>query len=427
MTKHVNPRRVRGVVDVRAEASQADVKQKLDDINQLFAEFKQSNDERLAGVEKKFDDVVTNEKVDKINAEVGEAQKELDQLNARIAALQVGPNSGQDMDPAKAEYSKQFNRFFRKGERAVEGDLGELAVKASLQTQSDPDGGYVVPEQMEQGIDRVLATVSAMRSLARVLTISAPLYKKLVNKGGASSGWVGETDSRPETDTPELSALEFPTKELYANPAATQTLLDDSSVDIGSWLSDEVTIEFAEQEGDAFINGDGASEPRGLLGYDTVANASYAWGKLGFVVSGKAGDFADSNPSDNVLDLVYGLRRPYRQNARFLLNDLTASKVRKFKDGDGNYLWQPSAQQGEPARLMGYPVEIDDNMPDVAANKFPIAFGDFQRGYLIVDRVGIRVLRDPYTNKPYVHFYTTKRVGGGVQNFEAIKLFKIST
>lgn len=185
-------------------------------------------------------------------------------------------------------------------------------------------------------------------------------------------------------------------------------------------------MEFAEAEGAAFVSGTGILQPRGLLSYDTVANASYAWGSVGYVASGAAADFTTSNPADKLIDMVHALRAGYRQGASWLMNDLTAAKIRKFKAGDGNFLWQPSLQVGQPSTLLGYAAYTDDNMPDVGANAFSVAFADFRRAYLIVDRVGIRVLRDPFTNKPNVHFYTTKRVGGGIQNFEAIKLLKIA-
>lgn len=414
--------RARGLFSVRAEGE--DANQLLANLQRTFVAFKEANDQRLAGIDKKFDDVVQNEKVDRINADLGKLQEAIDALNQTVASSRIG-GAGADEDPAKKEYATAFNRFFRKG---ADAGLGDLAVKASMATDSDPDGGYVVPDQMEAGIDRVLTTVSAMRSISRVMSISTGMYKKLVNQGGAAGGWVGEREARSETATPTLVELQFPAMELCANPAATQTLLDDSAVDIASWLADEVSITFAEMEGPAFISGNGVNKPRGILAYDTIANASYAWGKLGFVKSGVAADINDSsnNGVDGILDLVYSLKQGYRQNARFLMNRTLQGKVRKLKtigDTEG-YLWQPSVQAGQPATLAGYPITDDDNMSDVGANAFPIAFGDFQRGYLIVDRMGIRVLRDPYTNKPYVHFYTTKRVGGGVQNFEAIKLLK---
>jgi HK97 family phage major capsid protein len=245
--------------------------------------------------------------------------------------------------------------------------------------------------------------------------------------GGAASGWVGEEDSRPETATPTLREIAINTKELYANPAATQTSLDDARIDIAAWLADEVSIEFAEQEGEAFVSGNGVSRPRGILSYEAVANDSYAWGKLGYVPSGAAAAFASSNPADRLIDLYYALKSGYRNGASWLMSDAVMATVRKFKDGQGNYLWQPPSGTAEVATILQKPVYSDDNMPALGANAFPVAFGNFQRGYLIADRTGIRVLRDPYTNKPNVMFYTTKRVGGGVVNFEAIKLLKCAT
>ncbi|WP_339862352.1 phage major capsid protein [Paremcibacter congregatus] len=418
MTIHENLRK-RGLASVRADASEPS--KILSELNTTFAAFKEANEERIKGVESKFDDVVTNDKVDRINAEVTSLQKAIDEVNAMMAAQKMG--SGQEADPVRSEHAKAFDTFFRKGPEA---GLKELEVKASLSTQSDPDGGFVVPEQMEGQIDRVMTTVSAMRGLSRVMSISAPVYKRLITTSGAASGWVEEQDARTETNTPKLSALEFPVKELYANPAASQTMLDDATISIEQWLAEEVSIEFAEQEASAFINGDGVGKPRGILGYDKVANASYAWGKTGFVTSGAAAAFATTSPDNALISLQHSLKQGYRNNASFLMADSTIEEVRKFKDANKLPLWQPSTQLGAPSLLLGKPVYTDDNMPIVGANAFAVAFGDFQRAYLIIDRVGIRVLRDPYTNKPNVSFYTTKRVGGGIQNFEAIKLLKIA-
>lgn len=418
----LNPRRARGLVAVRNDASATAV---LAELQKTFQAFKEAREEEMKGINAKFDDVVTKDKVDRINNEISDLTKMLDEVNATMNALRVGGGGGED-DPDKAAYGQAFNKWFRKGDRAVE-DLGELAVKAKMTTDSDPDGGYLVPTEMDSQIDRVLGTVSAMRQLARVISISTDEFKKLVNMGGAGSGWVGEREGRSETSTPTLRELVFNTAEIYANPAATQKLLDDASVDIAAWLADEVGIEFAEQEGAAFVTGDGVKKPRGFLAYDTIANASYAWGKLGFVVSGGAAGFASSNPADAIIDLYYALKAGYRNGASFLTSDAVMKDIRKFKDGQGNYLWAPPTGPDMPATILGKPVVTDDNMPALGSNAFPMAFGNFQRGYLIVDRMGVRVLRDPYTNKPYVHFYTTKRVGGGVQNFEAIKLLKCST
>lgn len=308
--------------------------------------------------------------------------------------------------------------------------MRQLEVNARLTTQSDPDGGYLVPTQMEDGVDRVLGTVSAIRGAARVITLGTSEYKRLVSMGGATSGWVGEEDERPETDTPVLREIAINTGEIYANPHATQTMLDDARFDVAAWLAEEVSIEFAEQEGAAFVSGNGKNKPRGFLSYDTVANDAYgtgkasAWGKIGFVKSGKAGEFAEQ--ADSLIDLYYALKSGYRAGASFVTSDALMGTVRKMKDGQGNYLWAPPTGIDMPSTILGKPVITDDNMPKLAANSFSFAFGNFNRGYTIVDRMGVRVLRDPYTKKPFVGFYTTKRVGGGVTNFEAIKLLKFA-
>lgn len=426
MTNIITPRKARGIVAVRAEAA-GNPTEILNELKKTFEAFKTEHTEELDAIKKGQADVVKSEKVDRINSDITKLQKSLDDVNQTVAALRVG-GSGDLPDPAVKEHAQAFNKWFRKGDRAIDADLHDLEVKAALSTDSDPDGGYLVPEEMSNTIDRVVGTVSAMRELATVLPIGTDTYKKLVNMGGAGSGWVGEKDSRPETDTPTLRELIFNTQELYANPATTQKALDDARLDIAAWLANEVAIEFAEQEGAAFISGNGVNKPRGILGYDTVANASYSWGKVGFVKSGVAAALTDgsNNGSDALISLYYALKQQYRNGAQWLMADSVMETVRKFKDGDGNYLWSPATASGEVPTFLGKPVRTDDNMDAVAAGKFPIAFGNFQRAYLIIDRFGTRVLRDPYTNKPYVHFYTTKRVGGGIQNFEALKLLKVA-
>ena len=252
------------------------------------------------------------------------------------------------------------------------------------------------------------------------------MLKKPFAPAGLAAGWVSETAARPQTGTPQLAELTFPTMELYAMPAATQTLLDDAAVDIEAWIAAEVDTVFAEQEGAAFIAGDGANRPKGLLSYDTIANDNWSWGKIGTVPTGAAGAFSSAGPQDVLIEAIYGLKAGHRQNGTFLMNRKTQSALRRFKDTTGHYLWQPPAAAGQPASLMGFPVAEAEDMPDIAADSRSIAFGDFRAGYLVVDRTGVRVLRDPYSAKPYVLFYTTKRVGGGVQNFEAIKLVVFS-
>lgn len=419
----LTPVRTRGLVAARADA--ADAAKILAELKKTFEDFKAERDKEVADLKKQLGDVVQTEKVDRINAEITKLQTALDEVNALIAAQRVG-GGGSAVSPEKKAHATAFEQFFRRG---IDAGLRDLEVKAAVKTDSDPDGGYVVPDTMEQTIDRVLGTVSAIRSIASVMSISTGTYKKLVGMGGATGGWVGEREARTETSTPTLAELAFPAMELYANPASTQTALDDARIDIAQWLADEVSLTFADKEGLAFYSGSGVNQPRGIASYTMVADASYAWGNIGYVVSGVAAALSDSthNGADAITDLVYALKQGYRGNARFLMNRKTQATIRKLKSKTEElYLWQPSIQAGQPATILGYPITDDDNLPDIGANAYPIWFGDFRRGYLIVDRAGIRVLRDPYSNKPYVHFYTTKRVGGGVQNFEAMKALKIS-
>lgn len=421
----------RGIIgSVRAEAQPktdtTDVTKLIDGVQRAFNEFKDVHTRELAEIKNGQKDVVTTEKLERINADLGAMQKTIDELNA---ALKLGAGSGaaNDNGPTREQldHAKAFEKFFRKG---MENGLKDLEVKAGLTSSVDPDGGYLVPTQMEATIDRVLTRVSAMRSLASRLTISTDTYEKLVNVGGAGYTWVGETEAPGETTTPVLKQLLFSIMTLAAEPHATQQVLDDAAVNLEQWLAGEVAISFADGEGDAFINGSGNKKPRGILQYTNVANASYAWGSVGYIKTGHASAFitptSSASPADCLIDLVYALKQGYRSNATWLMNDLIAASVRKFKNADGDFIWQPSLQAGQPATILGYGMATDDNMPNLGANAFPIAFADFQRAYLILDRLGIRVLRDPYTRKPYIKFYTTKRVGGGIQNFEAIKLLK---
>jgi len=420
--KQASHSRFRGIATARADGN--DVTATLTELNRTFAAFREQNDRRLADLERGREDVVTNEHVDRINASLGELTTAVEAQQQTIDALRIGSGSGDAPSAEVAEHQQAFNSWFRHG--GDEQALRDMQVRAGLTTESAPDGGFLVPTEMQGTIDRVLGTVSAMRQLARVITINSNEYKLLVNQGGAGSGWVGESDSRAKTATPTLSEIEIVCGEIYANPAATQRSLDDASVDLAAWLADEVSITFAEQEGAAFISGNGIKKPRGILSYTTVANASYAWGKIGFLVTGAAADFASSNPVDALMQLYGGLKEGYRNGASFLTADATLTKMRTFKDGQGNYIWTPPTVGG-PQTILGKPIVTDDNMPLVGSNTFPVAFGNFQRAYTIVDRLGTRVLRDPYTDKPNVLFYTTRRVGGAVHNFEAIKLLKCST
>lgn len=405
-------------LETKDGANQREVKDAFDDFLRAFESFKSANDERLAQIEKRAADPLTEEKVERINRALDEQKQMLDALMLEAARPALGEAKALP-DRAARERKAAFDRYMRKGETPV------LEMKA-LSEGTSTAGGYTVPVEIADTIDRVLAKASPIRALATVQQIGSNVYRKPIATVGAASGWVGETDNRTETAAPTIQAIDFPAMELYAMPAATQPLLDDSAVDIETWLANEVQIVFAEQEGAAFVNGDGTNKPTGFLNYTAVADSAWSWGNLGYIASGADGAFASSDPADALINLAYAPKQGYRANASWVMNRKTESVIRKFRDSNGNYIWQPGAAAGQPATLLGYPVAEAEDMPDIASNSLSIAFGDFARGYLIVDRVGINVLRDPYSAKPYILFYTTKRVGGGVQNFEAIKLMKFA-
>jgi HK97 family phage major capsid protein len=409
-------------LETKDAANTREIKEAFADFLSAFDAFKQANDARLEEIEKRGADVVTDEKVDRINRALEEQKHAIDELMLAAARPTLGGEYKAAPDRVSRDRKAAFDRYVRKGDAA---GFAALELK-SLSAGSDADGGYVVPLETEQTIDRVLTKASPIRAIASVRPIGSNVYRKPIASVGAVSGWVAETAAPTTTNAPTLSAIDFPAMELYAMPAATQTLLDDAQVDIEQWLASEVQIVFAEQESTAFVTGDGSNKPKGFLSYTKVADASWAWDKIGYVLSGGDGAFAASAPTDALLDLVYAPKQGYRANAHWVMNRKTEAAMRKLTDEAGNYIWQPGTRAGEAASIFGYPVMEAEDMPDIASASYSIAFGDFARGYLIVDRVGIRTLRDPYSSKPYVLFYTTKRVGGGVQNFEAIKLMKFS-
>src|SRR5215471_9791882 len=386
-----------------------------------FEEFKQANDQKLA--EKSSVDAILQEKIARIDSVLGGYGQRIDTIELKQSRPVLGREKPEAAETSAAlEHKAAFEAYVRSGDN---NRLRAFELKA-LSAGSNPDGGFVVTPEIEKQIGEKLFNISPIRSLSSQRTISSNVYKKPMMTAGPAAGWVGETDARAQTATPTLDELSFPAMELYAMPAATQTLLEDAAVNIEEWLAGEVDQVFAAQEGAAFVTGDGNNKPKGFLSYNTVANASWTWGSVGYIASGASGAFPASNPSDVLVDLVYAVKAGYRQNGAFVMNRKTQSAVRKFKDTTGNYLWQPPAAVGGKATLMTFPVIEAEDMPDIAANSLSIAFGDFYRGYLIVDRAGVTVLRDPYTAKPYVLFYTTKRVGGGVQDFDAIKLMKFA-
>jgi HK97 family phage major capsid protein len=410
------------------KSANGDVGAAFDDFMRSFEAFRSENDTRLDNIERRSADVLSDHKVERINSALTEQKRVLDELVLRGRRPSLGsPLGGVKSFPtgAELEHRSAFDTYVRNGESS---GLKRLEGKAlSVSTNSGADGGYLVPEETEREIGRRLANISPIRAIAGYRQVSSNVYRKPFLITGAATGWVGETTARSTpTTSPTLAELAFPTVELYAMPAATQTLLDDSAVNIDEWIAAEVDTVFAEQEGAAFVNGDGTNKPRGFLNYDKAAESSWEWNKLGFVISGADGAFAETDPSDALVDLVYALKSGYRQNGTFVMNRRTQGEIRKLKDESGQYMWAPPAQAGAPATLMGFPIAEAEDMPDMAEDSYSIAFGDFRRGYLVIDRQGVRVLRDPYSSKPYVLFYVTKRVGGGVQDFDAIKLMKFS-
>lgn len=425
-----------------------EVKKAVDDLNTAFVEFKKVNDERIKAVEGKgAADPVLEAKLAKIEADLDKAQKVADEaaLAAKRSARVVTDEKGNAVDlDAKAldwarnaaskrgervdaftaadldGYKTAFRRFMQKGEQL----LDNVEMKA-LSVGSDPDGGYVVtPDTSGRIVSKVFET-SAMRAYASVQVIGTDALEGLFDLDEAGAAWVAETAARPETNTPKLGQWRIPVHEMSAFPFATQKLLDDANINMEAWLADKVADKFARTENAAFVAGDGVGKPRGFLTYTAGTTLP---GTIEQIPTGVSGAFAAApNGGDVLIDALMGLKAQYRANATWFMNRATTSLTRKLKDSDGAYLWSPGIAAGQPASLLGYPVASFEDMPNPAASSLSIAVGDMRAAYQIVDRVGIRVLRDPFTSKPFVGFYSTKRVGGDVVNFEAIKLIRFNT
>lgn len=392
-----------------------DVVQVADELKNRFEEFKSANDKRL--------DAIMQEKgalagqVENLNNQLTELSNLKSVLEQEIAEIKR-PARGKTVD---SEHKAAFSNFIRKG---AEQGLTELQQKA-MQVGVDADGGYAVPMELNTDILSALRDEVVMRQECTVLTVGTPDWKRLVNEGGIASGWVGETDERPETGTPKLGVISPVWGEIYGNPHATQTMLDDALFNVESFIVNELSQEFAEKEEIAFTLGDGDKKPRGFLAYgcSTKSDKERDLRQLQNIVA-SASDLA----ADNLVELIYSLRKPYRSGAKFMMNNQSLLAARKLKDSQGNYLWQPGLQVGQPSSLAGFAVAENEQMPDIGdeSGKSPIAFGNFKRGFYIFDRIGIRMLRDPYSKKPFVGFYTTKRVGSMLNDSCAIKLLTFS-
>lgn len=390
-----------------------------------FEEFKASNDEKLKQIEAKGSaDAALVTKVEQLNNAITETQAKLREIET--VAARPNFSNGKEVRPEIAAHRKAFDVFARKG---VEAGLEEIEIKAAHSVGTPADGGFALPEEIDRNIHAQLVDVSPIRGIANVVQVGTSDYKKLVNIHGTASGWVGETDARTATATSQLAEVTPTMGEIYAFPQATQKSLDDLFFNVEQFMTDEGTLQFAKEEGAAFVNGNAATKPKGFLTYTTAATsdkAGRAFGTIQHIATGAAAVLG-ATPYDQLIDMVQALKAGHRSRAGWVLNALTLGAFRKIKDTTNNYIWQPSVAAGQPSTLLGYAVTEAEDMPDIAANALVAAFADWKAAYTIVDRVGIRTLRDPFTNKPYVGFYMTKRVGGAVIDTAAIKLLKVAT
>lgn len=404
---------------IRADAT-GDPKAMIVALQQAHNEFKATIETNIGA---KADSAEVTAKLEAINDTMSTLEASLNDHAMKLAAANL---SAQNVAPSDPEYSSTFASFMRSGSRDDEGKLTAEQKKGPRAAMSEgvpADGGLLTPIEWDRTISGRLKLITPMRQESTVISISKAGFTKLFTDRTIGSGWVGETASRPATATPQFSALTFGLGQLYANAAASQDVLDDAEIALDSWLLGEIDTEFARQEGIAYVAGDGTNKPFGFLQYVTGGGAAtrHPWGAIEVVTSGHATQVT----ADKIVDTIYKLPAVYTPNAKFFTNRTSLGAVRKLKDGQGNYLWQPTFVAGQPSTLAGYPVVDMPDMPNIAADALAVAFGDMRETYLIVDRIGFRVLRDPYTNKPYICFYCTKRVGGGVKNPDSMKVIKI--
>ncbi|MDJ0821463.1 MAG: phage major capsid protein [Paracoccaceae bacterium] len=353
-----------------------------------------------------------------LHAKLQQQEERLTMLDRKHALAGARPALSTATE-VEAPHQKAFDAYLRSGDD--EGLRGlELEGKA-MSTAVNSDGGYLVDPQTAEEIKSVLDSTASIRAIANVVNVEASSFDVLIDRNDTGAGWADETTDSTETGTPTIERISIPLYELNALPKVSQRLLDDSAFDVEAWLAGRIADKFARAEAGAFVNGDGVDKPRGFLDHATVDNDVWAWGNIGYVPSTVADDIGDG---DALISLVYALGAQYRAKASFVMNSKTAGALRKLKDADGRHLWSDGFAAGEPARLLGYPVLIAEDMPDIAADADPIAFGDFGAGYTIAERPDLRVLRDPFSAKPHVLFYATKRVGGDVSDFAAIKLLR---
>jgi HK97 family phage major capsid protein len=357
---------------------------------------------------------------EEMGRKVSEMGNRIDALDRKAAETRrpalAGAAAGQ------APHAKAMADYVRRGEDEA---LRALAVEAKgMNTVVAAEGGFLVDPKTAETISNVLRSGASIRALARVVQVEAGAYDVLVEHTELGAGWLDELTAAGETGAPQVERISIALHELSAAPTASQRILDDAAFDVEGWLAERIAERFLRAEAAAFVNGDGVNKPKGFLTKPAVANAGWAWGSIGYVATGTSGAFDPNEPGDALVDLVYALPAAYRAGAAFVMNSKTAGEVRKMKDGQGRFLWIEGLQAAQPPLLVGYPVLIAEDMPDIGADTHAIAFGNFEKGYTVAERPDLRILRDPYSAKPNVMFYATKRVGGDVTDFAAIKTLK---
>jgi HK97 family phage major capsid protein len=398
-------------------ADMNEVKDLIESQGRAWEEFKHTNDARLKALETQRATGDYDAKLAKIDSDLNEIAKKINRPGFSGAEAAKGET------PEVLEHKQRFTEYLRKGNTA---ELRELERKA-MNSTSDPDGGYLVTAEMESAITRVVPVVSAMARVARTVTIGTRSWVTRAKTSGMSVTWPGEGATSGESTTPDFARIEIVANVAEVEPHVYNETLEDADINLAADLANEAGIAFAEGEADAFIDGIGVGKPMGLLSYTTVANASYAWGSIGYIASGKAAAFASVAPADYIINLQHALKQQYRPGARWMMADSVLAKVRQIKDASSAYyLWNPDPSAGFGGRLLGSPVEIDDNMPATTSGSLSIAYGDFNRAYAIVRRSGISLIRDNITSKGLTKFNFRRRVGGGVINFEAVKVMKFS-
>lgn len=399
-----------------------EIKQLLEDQARAFEQFKTANDDRLKAIEEKgYAPADLVEKVDRINAELKKIDGDLAEVAKKANRIGAGAD---DMTAEQAERKQAFDTFLRKGDPSALVDIQRKAMSSA----SDPDGGYFILPEMDRVIDRIAPTVSAMFRMANVVTIGTAKWEKMVKTAGMTARRVADGSTGGETTNPKFAKISIECFTGEAEPRVYNETLEDANIDLAMDLADEAGISFAELAGSEFITGNGVGSARGITAYDKVANSAYSWGSIGYIASGKSAAFASVAPADKVVGLQHALKSQYRPGAVWLCNDTTLGVMRQMKDGSGSYyLWQPDPAASFGGRFLGSPVEVDDNMPDIGAGAYSLAYGNFKRGYTIVNRSGTSLIRDNITVKGQTLFNFRRRWGGGINNFEAIKLMKFAT